>query len=47
VLGPPEPGTRLVDGVQHPVALAGYSAGRLLQDALAEAYVTAFGDAQR
>lgn len=46
VLGQPEPCPRLMQGVQRPVSLAGYSAGRLLQDALSEAYSTTYGDAR-
>jgi nitroimidazol reductase NimA-like FMN-containing flavoprotein (pyridoxamine 5'-phosphate oxidase superfamily) len=45
VLGRPEPCQRLAEGVRRPDALAGYSAGRALQDALSEAYVTAYGAA--
>lgn len=47
VLGRPEPCPRLVEGVRRPDALAGYDAGRLLQDALSEAYAAAYGDAGR
>jgi hypothetical protein len=36
-----------VEGVRRPDALAGYDAGRLLQDALSEAYAAAYGDAGR
>ena len=39
VLGQPEPCPRLATGVQRPGALAGYVAGRQLQDALTEAYL--------
>jgi len=46
VLGQPEPCLRLVEGVQRPATLAGYSAGRPLQDALSEAYVTTYGVAR-
>ena len=38
VLGEPEPCSRLLDGVARPQALDGYQAGRLLEDALAEAF---------
>jgi uncharacterized protein len=38
VLGAPEPCTRLLDGVTRPEALNGYSEGRLLDDALLNAY---------
>ena len=38
VLGEPEPCARLLDGVARPQALDGYQAGRLLEDALAEAF---------
>jgi nitroimidazol reductase NimA-like FMN-containing flavoprotein (pyridoxamine 5'-phosphate oxidase superfamily) len=47
VLGPPEPCPRLVDGVRRPDALAGYAAGRSLQDAVSEAYAATYGDAGR
>ena len=47
VLGQPEPCPRLLEGVQRPVSLAGYSAGRQLQDALSEAYRSTYGDAGR
>jgi len=43
VLGRPEPCPRLVEGVQRPDTLAGYRAGRPLQDALSQAYVTTYG----
>jgi len=46
VLGRPEPCPRLVEGVQRPATLAGYSAGRPLQDALSEAYGTTYGAAR-
>lgn len=40
VLGEPEPCSRLLDGVARPQALDGYQAGRLLEDALTEAFCT-------
>ncbi|MFB9264177.1 pyridoxamine 5'-phosphate oxidase family protein [Bradyrhizobium erythrophlei] len=38
VIGAPEPCPRLLDGVTRPQTLAGYSEGRLLEDALRDAY---------
>jgi uncharacterized protein len=38
VLGAPEPCHRLLDGVTRPETLDGYSEGRLLEDALLDAY---------
>jgi nitroimidazol reductase NimA-like FMN-containing flavoprotein (pyridoxamine 5'-phosphate oxidase superfamily) len=38
VLGAPEPCPRLRDGVERPASLHGYSEGRLLEDALTDAY---------
>ena len=38
VLGAPEPCPRLLDGVERPASLRGYSEGRLLEDALRDAY---------
>ncbi|MGV7217014.1 pyridoxamine 5'-phosphate oxidase family protein [Bradyrhizobium sp. UFLA05-112] len=38
VLGAPEPCKRLLDGVTRPAMLNGYSEGRLLEDALLDAY---------
>ncbi|KJC35346.1 flavin-nucleotide-binding protein [Bradyrhizobium sp. LTSP885] len=38
VLGAPEPCSRLLDGVTRPATLDGYSEGRLLGDALRDAY---------
>ncbi|MHC2437597.1 pyridoxamine 5'-phosphate oxidase family protein [Bradyrhizobium sp. USDA 4451] len=38
VLGAPEPCPRLLDGVTRPATLDGYSEGRLLEDALRDAY---------
>jgi nitroimidazol reductase NimA-like FMN-containing flavoprotein (pyridoxamine 5'-phosphate oxidase superfamily) len=42
VLGQPEPCPRLVEGVERPETLAPYSAGRPLEEALAQAYSTTF-----
>jgi nitroimidazol reductase NimA-like FMN-containing flavoprotein (pyridoxamine 5'-phosphate oxidase superfamily) len=39
VLGAPEPCPRLHEGVQRPATLQGYSEGRLLEEALTEAYL--------
>ena len=41
VLGAPEPCPRLLDGVERPASLAGYSEGRLLEDALRDAHFAA------
>lgn len=38
VLGPPEPCPRLLSGVTRPESLRGYSEGRLLEEALRDAY---------
>jgi hypothetical protein len=38
VLGAPEPCPRLLDGVERPASLQGYREGRLLEEALADAY---------
>ena len=38
VLGAPEPCPRLLDGVERPASLRGYSEGRLLEEALRDAY---------
>jgi hypothetical protein len=38
VLGAPEPCPRLLDGVERPATLGGYSEGRLLEDALRDAH---------
>ena len=38
VLGAPEPCPRLMHGVERPASLQGYAEGRLLEDALADAY---------
>lgn len=43
LLGHPEPCPGLVEGVQRPSTLAGYAAGRPLQDALSEAYANTYG----
>jgi nitroimidazol reductase NimA-like FMN-containing flavoprotein (pyridoxamine 5'-phosphate oxidase superfamily) len=42
VLGQSEPCPRLVEGVERPETLAPYAAGRLLEDALAQAYSSTF-----
>jgi len=42
VLGRPEPCPRLPDGVLRPDGLAGYQDGRLLQDAVSEAYAATY-----
>jgi len=47
VLGQPEPCPRLVEGVRRPDTLAGYRAGRALQDALLEAHAATYGAAGR
>jgi nitroimidazol reductase NimA-like FMN-containing flavoprotein (pyridoxamine 5'-phosphate oxidase superfamily) len=39
VLGAPEPCPRLLDGVERPESLGGYSEGRLLGEALRDAYL--------
>jgi nitroimidazol reductase NimA-like FMN-containing flavoprotein (pyridoxamine 5'-phosphate oxidase superfamily) len=44
VLGAPEPCRRLVPGVARPEGIAGYHAGRRLDEAVAEAYATTFGE---
>ena len=38
VLGRPEPCPRLLDGVERPASLGGYSEGRLFADALRDAH---------
>jgi len=38
VLGAPEACPRLLDGVERPASLRGYSEGRLLEDALRDAH---------
>jgi nitroimidazol reductase NimA-like FMN-containing flavoprotein (pyridoxamine 5'-phosphate oxidase superfamily) len=45
VLGAPEPCPRLLPGVARPESLAGYHAGRLLEEALAEAHARAYATA--
>lgn len=40
VLGAPEPCPRLLDVVERPASLSGYSEGRLLEDALRDAHFT-------
>jgi nitroimidazol reductase NimA-like FMN-containing flavoprotein (pyridoxamine 5'-phosphate oxidase superfamily) len=47
MLGEPEPCPRRVEGVERPEALAGYSAGRPLEDALSEAYRRTYGATAR
>jgi nitroimidazol reductase NimA-like FMN-containing flavoprotein (pyridoxamine 5'-phosphate oxidase superfamily) len=42
VIGAPEPCPRLLPGVARPENLAGYRAGRLLEEALAEAHAQAY-----
>jgi nitroimidazol reductase NimA-like FMN-containing flavoprotein (pyridoxamine 5'-phosphate oxidase superfamily) len=44
VLGAPEPCRRLVPGVARPEGIAGYHEGRRLDEAVAEAYATTFGE---
>ena len=44
VIGTPEPCPRLHAGVDRPQNLAGYRAGRPLEDAVAEAHVSAYQD---
>jgi len=46
VLGRPEPCPRLVEGVRRPDELAGYRAGRTLQDVLSEAHAATYGAAE-
>lgn len=43
LIGEPEPCPRLLPGVERPVGLAAYRAGRPLEEALAEAYAEAYG----
>lgn len=45
VIGEPEQCPRLLPGVPRPAGLAGFSAGRSLDDALAEAYATSYPSA--
>jgi uncharacterized protein len=42
ILGAPEPCPRLREGVERPASLRGYSQGRLLEEALAEAYLVQY-----
>lgn len=42
VLGAPEPCSRLLPGIERPVTLASYSAGRLLEQALTDAYAMSY-----
>ncbi len=42
VIGPPEPCPQLHESVARPGELAGYEAGRLLEDALTEAYARSY-----
>ncbi len=42
VMGAPEPCPRLLPGVERPDSLAGFRAGRLLEEALTEAYATTY-----
>jgi nitroimidazol reductase NimA-like FMN-containing flavoprotein (pyridoxamine 5'-phosphate oxidase superfamily) len=42
VVGEPAPCPRLLPGVERPTGLAGYRAGRLLEEALAEAYAESY-----
>lgn len=42
VLGDPEPCSRLLAGVKRPETLAGYRGGRLLEDAVTEAYKSTY-----
>jgi hypothetical protein len=44
VLGQPQPCPRTVEGVKRPATLAGYAAGRSLEDAVSEAHAIAFGE---
>lgn len=43
VIGEPEPCPRLLPNVARPAGLAGYRAGRLLEEALTEAYADSYG----
>jgi hypothetical protein len=45
VIGAPEPCPRLHEGLQRPASLEGYSEGRLLEDALADAHLLQYRDA--
>jgi len=42
VLGQPEPCPRTPEGLERPATLAGYAAGRSLEEALSEAYAVAY-----
>ena len=42
MIGEPEPCPRLMDGVERPKTLAGYGAGRALEDALTESYAVTY-----
>jgi len=42
VIGEPEPCPRLMEGVERPETLAGYRAGRALEEALIEAYAVTY-----
>jgi len=42
VIGAPEPCLRLLDGVERPATLAGYHAGRPLEEAVTEAYAISY-----
>ncbi len=42
VLGAPEPCSRLLPGIERPATLASYSAGRLLEQALTDAYAMSY-----
>ena len=42
VIGKPEPCPRLMDGVKRPETLAGYRAGRALEEALIESYAVTY-----
>jgi nitroimidazol reductase NimA-like FMN-containing flavoprotein (pyridoxamine 5'-phosphate oxidase superfamily) len=44
VIGPPEPCARLLPGVERPENLHGYTAGRRLEEALAESHAAAYPD---
>ncbi|MCA8884803.1 MAG: pyridoxamine 5'-phosphate oxidase family protein [Rhodobacteraceae bacterium] len=42
VLGQPEPCARMPEGIRRPDTLSGYTAGRLLEDVLADAYAATY-----
>jgi nitroimidazol reductase NimA-like FMN-containing flavoprotein (pyridoxamine 5'-phosphate oxidase superfamily) len=46
VIGTPEPCPRLVPGVRRPEALAAYAPGRLLEEALRDAYAQSYPETQ-